>query len=92
MYTPCLPLTRPDECVHVAGQYMKQITSTPKSGGGGGRGGKRKERDLRCNSFTNQLKSKGISVQPNISQIWHVITQVKNPATKTRWQSNMFSW
>ena len=39
MYTPCLPLTRPDECVHVAGQYMKQITSTPKSGGGGRGGG-----------------------------------------------------
>ena len=64
MYTPCLPLTRPDECVHVVGQYMRPITSTPKSGGG-----KRRERGLRCNSFTNQLKSKAISGQPNISQI-----------------------
>ena len=36
MYTPCLPLTRPDECVHVVGQYVKPIASTPKSGGGGG--------------------------------------------------------
>ena len=40
MYTPCLPLTRPDECVHVVGQYMRPITSTPKWGGGGGREGK----------------------------------------------------
>ena len=51
MYTPCLPLTRSDKCVHVVGQHMKPITSTPKSGGGG----ERRERDLRCNSFTNQL-------------------------------------
>ena len=42
MYTPCLPLTRSDECVHVVGQYMKPIASTQKSRGrgGGGREGK----------------------------------------------------
>ena len=66
MYSPCLPLTRPDECVHVVGQYVKPIASTPKSGGGEREG---KERDLRCNSFTIQLKSNAITVQPNISQI-----------------------
>ena len=38
-----LPLTRSDECVHVVGQYMKPIASTPKSGGGGGGGGGGKE-------------------------------------------------
>ena len=37
MYTPCLHLTRSDECVHVVGQYMKPFASTPKSGGRGGR-------------------------------------------------------
>ena len=67
MYTPCLPLTRSDECVHVVGQYMKPIASNSKIAGGGGGG--RMERYMRCNSFTNQLKSKAISVQPNISQI-----------------------
>ena len=71
MYTPCLSLTRSDECVHVVGQYMKPIASTPKSRGGGGGvvGRKRRERDQRCKSFTSQWKSKAISVQPNISQI-----------------------
>ena len=38
MYTPCLPLTRPDECVHVVGQYMKPIASIKKSGGRGEEG------------------------------------------------------
>ena len=41
MYSPCLPLTRPDECVHVVGQYVKPIASTPKSGGGGGEKGRK---------------------------------------------------
>ena len=40
MYTPCLPLTRSNECVHVVGQYMKAIASPPKSGGRGGEKGK----------------------------------------------------
>ena len=40
MYTPCLPLTSSDECVHVVGQYMEPITSTPKLGRGAGREGK----------------------------------------------------
>ena len=65
VYSLCA-LTRSDECVHVVGQYMKPIASNSKIAGGGG---KRRERYLRCNSFTNQLKSKAISVQPNISQI-----------------------
>ena len=47
MYTPCLPLTSSDECVHVVGQYMKPFASTPKSGGR-----VRRERDLRCHRFT----------------------------------------
>ena len=69
MYTPCLPLTRSDKCVHVVGQYMKPIASKSRRGGGGGGGKKRRERDQRCKSFTSQWKSKAISVQPNISQI-----------------------
>ena len=53
MYTPCLPLTRSDECVHVVGQYMKPVASTPKSGGRGEKG-----KGSALNSFTNQWKSK----------------------------------
>ena len=87
MYTPCLPLTRSDECVHVVGQYIKPIASTPKSGGGGG--GKRRERDLHCNSFTNQWKSKAIN------QIFHkydlLLLRLKILPPKILWQSNMFS-
>ena len=41
MYTPCLPLTRSDECVHVVGQYMKPIASNSKIAEGGGGGGKK---------------------------------------------------
>ena len=55
MYTLCLPLTGSDECVHVVGQYVKSFASTPKLGGRGRGGGREKrERDLRCNSFTNK--------------------------------------
>ena len=46
MYTPCLPLTRSNECVHVVGQYMKPIASPPKSGGGGGGGGGREGKGI----------------------------------------------
>ena len=49
MYTSSLlPLTSSDEYVHAVGQYMKPFASTPKSGGRA-----RRERDLRCHSFTN---------------------------------------
>ena len=94
MYTPCLPFAPYQiRWVCTCGWAIHEANYlNPKIGGGGGGGGEegeRRERDLRCNSFTSQWKSKAISVQPNISQIWLVIIQVKNPATKTRWQGNV---
>ena len=62
MYTPCLPLTSSDEYVHAVGQYMKPFASTPKSGGRG-----RRERDLRCHSFTTSGNRKRIQC----NQIFH---------------------
>ena len=79
MYTPCFPLTSSDEYVHAVGQYMKPFASTPKSGGR-----VRRERDLRCHSFTTNGNRKRIQC----NQIFHckydlsVITQVKNPTAK----------
>ena len=72
MYTPCLPLTSSDEYVHPVGQYMKPFASTPKSRAGrGGRGGGgalgRRERDLRCHSFTTNGNRKRIQC----NQIFH---------------------
>ena len=62
MYTPCLPLTSSDEYVHAVGQYMKPFASTPKSGGR-----VRRERDLRCHSFTTSGNRKRIQC----NQIFH---------------------
>ena len=54
MYTPCLPLTSSNLYVHAVGQYTKPFASTPKSTGG------RRERDLRCHSFTTNGNRKRI--------------------------------
>ena len=62
MYTPCLPLTSSDEYVHAVGQYMKPFASTPKSGGR-----VRRERDLRCHSFTTNGNRK----RNQCNQIFH---------------------
>ena len=62
MYTPCFPLTSSDEYVHAVGQYMKPFASTPKSGGR-----VRRERDLRCHSFTTSGNRKRIQC----NQIFH---------------------
>ena len=48
--------------------HLPQLQNRGGSGGEG-EGGKRSERDLRCKSFTNQWKSKVISVQLNVLQI-----------------------
>ena len=57
MYTPGLPLTSSDEYVHAVGQYMKPFASTPR----------RRERDLRCHSFTTNGNGKRIQC----NQIFH---------------------
>ena len=62
MYTFFLPLTSSDEYVHAVGQYMKPCASTPKSGGR-----VRRERDLRCHSFTTNGNRKRIQC----NQIFH---------------------
>ena len=64
MYTPCLPLTSSDECVHAVEQYMKPFASTPKSGGR-----VRGERDLHCHSFTTNGDRKRFQCK----QIFHKI-------------------
>ena len=69
MYTPCLPLTSSDEYVHAVGQYMKAFASTPKSARGGGGGVKKRERDLRCHSFTTNGDRKRFQCK----QIFHKI-------------------